>query len=82
MLPPTGTAADVTFRIQAKGQVTVPKAARDELHLQPGDEVVWVRNEAGRWELWSAQALIDDVADAFEGIEGFVEQIRATAPRP
>jgi AbrB family looped-hinge helix DNA binding protein len=30
-------------RVTSKGQVTIPKAVRDELGLKPGDEVEFVR---------------------------------------
>jgi antitoxin PrlF len=34
-------------RITSKGQVTIPKAIRDELGLLPGTEVDFVRDEEG-----------------------------------
>jgi len=34
-------------RITSKGQVTIPKALRDELGLLPGTEVEFVRDEEG-----------------------------------
>lgn len=35
------------MRITSKGQVTIPKALRDELGLLPGTEVEFVRDEEG-----------------------------------
>lgn len=37
--------------ITSKGQITIPKDVRDELGLQPGSRVHFVRNEAGVYEL-------------------------------
>jgi AbrB family looped-hinge helix DNA binding protein len=36
-----------TTRITRKGQVTIPKAFREEFGLEPGDEVVWESSEEG-----------------------------------
>ena len=33
--------------ITSKGQVTVPKAIRDRLHLKPGDKVDFVLDDSG-----------------------------------
>jgi len=38
---------DVTAKVTAKGQITLPKAVRDALGLRRGDEVVF-RVESGR----------------------------------
>jgi antitoxin PrlF len=38
---------DVAARLTSKGQVTIPKAVRDTLELEPGDQVVF-RLEGGR----------------------------------
>lgn len=40
-------------KVQAKGQVTIDRRARDELGIRTGDSVAWVRNRDGRWELWT-----------------------------
>jgi len=34
-------------RLTTKGQVTIPKAVRDDLGLRPGDEVDFVRDDGG-----------------------------------
>ena len=34
-------------RVTTKGQVTIPKAVRDELGIRPGDEVDFVRDNGG-----------------------------------
>ena len=36
-----------SVRVQAKGQITIPKEIRDKLNVQPGDLVVFVETEAG-----------------------------------
>ena len=34
-------------RVTTKGQVTIPKRVREELGIEPGDEVAFVETEAG-----------------------------------
>jgi len=36
-----------SVRIQAKGQVTIPKEIREKLNVQPGDLVVFVETDDG-----------------------------------
>ena len=37
----------MSVRVQAKGQVTIPKEIRDKLNVQPGDLVVFVETDEG-----------------------------------
>jgi AbrB family looped-hinge helix DNA binding protein len=36
-----------TTRVSEKGQTTIPKELRDELGVEPGDEVEWYRTSDG-----------------------------------
>lgn len=58
------------MQVQAKGQVTIDHRVRDDLGIKPGDEVVWLKNREGRWELWKADDL-DALMD--EAMKGFAE---------
>lgn len=49
-----------TVRIQAKGQITLPKKARDDLRVKAGDEVTILKNENGRWEIWTFDQLLKE----------------------
>ena len=53
-----------TTRLQANGQVTLPHQLRDEMDLEAGDALVWVKNEAGHWEVWSKDSLAEVFAVA------------------
>lgn len=48
-----------TTRLRSKGQVTLPRELREELGLEPGDELVWVKNDEGHWEVWSTESLAE-----------------------
>ncbi len=37
----------MSVRVQAKGQITIPKEIRDKLNVQPGDLVVFVETDDG-----------------------------------
>lgn len=63
------------YAVQAKGQVTIPKEARDDLGLKPGDEAIWIKNE-GRWELWSFDALVDDLLQDPEELRKDLAKLR------
>lgn len=41
-------------KVTSKGQITIPKAVRDDLGLETGDKVIWIRN-GSRWEVTSPE---------------------------
>jgi len=62
--------------VQTKGQVTLPKEARDELGLKPGDKVVWIRNAQNRWEVWTMKQLVDDLSSSLDDLPDFLQRIK------
>jgi antitoxin PrlF len=49
---------DVAAKLTSKGQITVPKAVRDGLELEPGDQVLF-RLEGGRAILARTKNFLD-----------------------
>ena len=47
--------------ITSKGQVTIPKAVRNSLHLKAGDKLEFIVNEDGRLLVRPVSKRIDDV---------------------
>lgn len=39
--------------------MTLPQQLRDDLELEPGDELVWVKTDAGHWEVWTPDSLAE-----------------------
>ena len=72
-------------RVTEKGQVTIPKEVREELGIQPGDEVVFEETETGyvvrkevadsRFEKWRG------VADAEESVAARMAELRGRRNR-
>jgi len=49
---------DVAAKLTSKGQITIPKAVRDSLDLEPGDQVLF-RLEGGRAVLARTKDFLD-----------------------
>ena len=62
--------------VQAKGQVTLPKEARDELKLKPGDKIIWIRNDQKHWEVWTLEQLLEDLGPSLDGIAEFSRRVK------
>ncbi len=74
-----------TMKIQARGQVTLPKRARELLGLKPGDSVVWHSDSPGairleRYEPMTIYEMFDRWGDhesaSFEEVERLIRQAR------
>lgn len=56
-------------RITTKGQVTIPKEIRDELGIEPGDEITFERTSSG-FEIRKEEPTTQDGEDPFEKYRG------------
>ena len=56
-------------RVTTKGQVTIPKRVREELGIEPGDEVAFVETEAG-YEIRKEAPTTEAGGDPFEKYRG------------
>ena len=73
------------MRVTEDGRVTIPREVREELGIQPGDEVSFERSEAGyvlrkrvhtsRFEKWRG------VASSEECVEARLAELRSTRER-
>lgn len=59
-------------RITTKGQVTIPKAIRDALGIEPGDEIIFERTSSG-YEIRKKAPTTADGDDPFEKYRGSAE---------
>lgn len=57
-------------RVTSKGQVTIPKAVREDLGIRPGDEVDFVKTETGTYRIRKVAPTTDDGEDPFEKHRG------------
>ena len=47
--------------VTSKGQITIPVEVRNELGLNPGDRVIFAKNENGRFVLYPKNGNIEDL---------------------
>ena len=66
--------------LSSKGQITLPKALRDELHLKSGDRIAFERNDDGSYVLRpktvSAASLKGFLKDKYHGPPKSVEEMQ------
>ena len=77
-------------RVTAKGQVTIPKAVREDLGIRPGDEVDFVKIESGNYRIRKVAPTTQAGEDPFEKHRGLaddasmpdrMERLRGEYPR-
>lgn len=70
-----------TATMTSKGQITVPKEVRDELNLEPGSRVVFVRTPRGAYQIVPRSRNVMDLVEAdsieFEDGEAVFEALIA-----
>lgn len=59
-------------RVTAKGQVTIPKAIRDALGIEPGDQITFEEIESG-YKIQKQAPTTAEGADPFEKYRGSAE---------
>ncbi|HVA26372.1 MAG TPA: AbrB/MazE/SpoVT family DNA-binding domain-containing protein [Chloroflexota bacterium] len=78
------TNSKATIEIQApissKGQVTIPKAVRDRLHVRPGSRVSFLVHSEGNVELRAPKYTIDELVGILKPLAiPIEEQVRIAA---
>lgn len=68
-----------TGTMTTKGQITIPKDVRDELGLEPGSRVSFLKNEDGFFELHRERRPVSDLAGSlrFTGPARTLEEMDA-----
>jgi len=66
-------------KITSKGQVTIPIQVREDLHLDVGDVIEFIRLANGRYEVVASNSKISDLKGMFGPLSKkvSVEQMRA-----
>ncbi len=61
--------------VTKKGQITIPKRIREELGVQPGDEVVFVKYQ-GNFVIMNKKDFLRRVTEDLQGVEVVSEEFR------
>jgi AbrB family looped-hinge helix DNA binding protein len=62
--------------VTKKYQVTIPKEVREDLNIQQGDKVVFVKDKEEKWVLMTVGELTDKMIEASSDIEKTIEESR------
>ena len=62
--------------VTKKYQVTIPKEVREDLNIQQGDKVVFVKDKEEKWILMTVGELTDKMIEASSDIEETIEESR------
>ena len=60
--------------VTKKFQVTIPKEVREDLNIQQGDKVVFVKTSEGKWVLMSVEELTNKMVEASGDIEDTIKE--------
>jgi len=62
--------------VTKKYQVTIPKEVREDLGINAGDKVVFVKTKEGKWVLMTVEELTDQMVEASKDIEETIKESR------
>ena len=57
-------------------QVTIPREMREDLKIQQGDEVVFVKNSKGNWVIMKVEELTDKMIKTSSDIDESIEELK------
>ena len=57
-------------------QVTIPREMREDLKIQQGDEVVFVKNRKGNWVIMKVEELTDKMIKTSSDIDESIEELK------
>jgi antitoxin PrlF len=62
--------------VTKKYQVTIPKEVREDLNIQQGDQIVFVKNREGKWVLMTVEELTSKMVETASDIEETIKESR------
>lgn len=74
MQPPKGKHIFGTVRVGEKGQIVIPKDARNMFHIQPGDSLVVLGDEGSGLAILKSDVFMAQVSNAIFRKKGVAEQ--------